>query len=259
MSIALWSAGVPDISWLSKILGGDHSSTVVDIDKPSRPLMPLSPVLPQAPPEKSNRLRLLAASPGRNAREGTAQISIGPSGALTYAAGALLANNAVLQEIYTDHVLLERGGSSTRLYIEGAAADPKTKRQMAVDEELLMADAVPSVPRPAESPETYSDLMRAAPKYADGQVVGYEVYPGTDNRSFARLNLRPGDILMAVDGVPLTDVDGLHRALQSIAAGTSVTANVLRGSEQLTMALDGGTLLAAKQTVATREPYLEGF
>jgi hypothetical protein len=51
-------------------------------------------------------LVLVATSPGRTPRDGTASLGTDPRNPQTYAAGASLVNGAVLAEIHADHVVL---------------------------------------------------------------------------------------------------------------------------------------------------------
>jgi len=52
----------------------------------------------------------------------------------------------------------------------------------------------------------------------------------------ARAGLRPGDIIVALDGVTIARADDLVRALTGDKIGRSVAFDVLRGTERLTMA-----------------------
>nr|WP_294507926.1 trypsin-like peptidase domain-containing protein [uncultured Rhodopila sp.] len=47
--------------------------------------------------------------------------------------------------------------------------------------------------------------------------------------------LQAGDVLLAFDGIPLTGVDDLHRALTAERAGASVPLDLLRRTEKLTL------------------------
>ncbi len=51
-----------------------------------------------------------------------------------------------------------------------------------------------------------------------------------------RAGLRPGDIIVALDGVTIAGADDLVRALTGDKIGRSVDFAVLRGTERLTIA-----------------------
>jgi S1-C subfamily serine protease len=50
-----------------------------------------------------------------------------------------------------------------------------------------------------------------------------------------RAGLEPGDVLLSFDGIPLTGVDDLHRALTAERAGVKVALQVLRRTELMTI------------------------
>ena len=87
-------------------------------------------------------LILVRTHRGRNSREGFAEIGVRARSPQTYTAGALLANGARLTEIYDHYVVLERGGRSARLYVQGEA-QPDGKRAR----ELLTVGGTPVVRR----------------------------------------------------------------------------------------------------------------
>ena len=65
------------------------------------------------------RLHLVATRLGPNNREGFADIGVDVRTPQTYRAGAILANGARIDEIYSNYVILTREGREERLYVEG--------------------------------------------------------------------------------------------------------------------------------------------
>ena len=53
----------------------------------------------------------------------------------------------------------------------------------------------------------------------------------------ARAGLRPGDVIVGLDGAPITGADDLVRALSGDKIGRTIALDVLRGIEQLTLSL----------------------
>src|SRR6201987_1418067 len=74
---------------------------------------------------------------------------------------------------------------------------------------------------------------RAAGLEQDGAVMVSTVEPDS---AAARAGLRPGDIIVALDGVTIAGADDLVRALSGDKIGRSVAFDVLRGTERLTVA-----------------------
>jgi general secretion pathway protein C len=199
-------------------------------------------------------LHVVSTTPGRNVHEGTAQLGVDPSNPETYAAGAWLENGATLREIHSDHVVLERDGLSTELYVEGVAVGPNVKKIPKVNEALASLDTMPSTatsPR-RPPPPTYTDIVRAAPRFETDLIVGFDLYPGTDRSQFSRLGLQSGDLLVSIDGVPMNSTDALHAALQSMRDGQAVTAVVLREGQSVGVALEPPS--AAHQQALAGDP-----
>jgi hypothetical protein len=210
-----------------------------------------------APAMKGNngppQLVLLATSPGQNFHEGTARVGTSAKDSVTYAAGALLLNGALLSEIYSDHVMLERDGRTVPLYVVGSAAGTSTSR----DEILAVArQSVPSAPQPAIEPArstpAITDYIRPNPVYEEGRLKGFELYAGVNSAAFSQLGLAAGDVVVAVDGVPVTDPSRVIDSFQQVMAGSALTITVDRHGKMQEVSLDGA-VIAAGQASAVRE------
>jgi hypothetical protein len=242
--LAGWGAGVFD-QW--RLWFGEKPDTPIA----ARPASgtPQPPSAPQASEPVGladdgavGTLRLISTQPGRNAREGTAQLATGGANPLTYIAGALLANGASLLEVYADHVILKRNDLTTELYVDGIARNPRAGKAQPAREELITVAKSEIQPVKIFGPETYADVLRVAPRFTDGKISGFEVYAGTNSGMLNRLNLQSGDVVLEIDGRVLTSVEQLHSSLKQVRNGASVMATVQRGSEQLVVSMDGAML-----------------
>jgi S1-C subfamily serine protease len=76
-------------------------------------------------------------------------------------------------------------------------------------------------------------------RHAAGLAQDRAVMAGTVETDSAggRAGLRPGDIIVALDGVPIAGADDLVRALTGDKIGRQVALEVLRGTERLTLTL----------------------
>lgn len=246
--LALWSAGLPPSEWLAAAGNwwAEEESPHSGVQSPaSAPATPSSASVESGastqPSAHVRRLRLFATAPGRNAREGTAQIGA-DAVPQTIAAGGMLENGSILKEVHADHVLLERDGEQTELYVDGVARNPAVAAKKPNNDSLLtLEQSAQTVPTPPQPP-TYTDMVRAAPHYDESVIVGFDVYPGTDRSAFAQLGLQPGDLLMSVDGVMLSSVAALDTVLKDLKEGRAVTAAIRRGGDEITLAMERVTV-----------------
>lgn len=77
-----------------------------------------------------------------------------------------------------------------------------------------------------------------APHSEGGQLQGFRLQPGSDTSLFSHFGLQPGDLLVAVDGVSVTDTPammGLHGRLQS---ASSLEVDLIRNNESLRIRLE---------------------
>jgi S1-C subfamily serine protease len=79
-------------------------------------------------------------------------------------------------------------------------------------------------------------LPRRVVRYFDLPVSSGVFVAGIEEKSPARAaGLRDGDILLALDGLPLTGVEDLQRLLTDAQPGRPIAIGVLRGTERLTL------------------------
>jgi S1-C subfamily serine protease len=77
-------------------------------------------------------------------------------------------------------------------------------------------------------------LRHAASLKQESAVMAATVESGS---AADRAGLRPGDLLLALDGIAITGADDLIRALTGEKIGKTVALDVLRGTERLTLSL----------------------
>jgi len=163
---------------------------------------------------------------------------LGPSIAATkvYAVGDNIAGGARLHAVYSDHVLLDRGGVIEALalprQLAGSAPPPSvyaapTQAPMQRMRELVSRD-----------PGIIGDIMRPEPVFAGGKQQGFRVYPGRDREAFVRLGLRPGDLVTAIDGTPLDDPARGEQILSTLGSSSEAHVTVLRNGQQQDLTLD---------------------
>jgi PDZ domain len=179
---------------------------------------------------------------GRNSREGYADIGVNALLPQTYKAGAILANGARLEEIYSDYVVLAREAFRTRLYVLAHALPAGD--QPLVASLLTVGGATPVPPAVADSRDTLTEVVRIAPLFDGDHVRALELYPSTHSTLFERLGLEPGDQVIAIDGAALKDSKEAIEELRRLTAGASLNVTIKRGGRQQTLSLDGSLLVS---------------
>ena len=71
---------------------------------------------------------------------------------------------------------------------------------------------------------------RLARRYDISQKTGVEVMEVVAGKPAAKAGLKPGDILISLDGQPAPSVDEVHRMLDASSIGRAMKAQVLRGA-----------------------------
>ena len=187
-------------------------------------------------------LILTATRLGRNSREGYADIGVNTLSPQTYRAGAILANGARLEEIYSDYVVLAREALRTRLYLLGHAPPPGA--QSSVAPLLTVGGTAPVPPAVADSRDTLTEFVRIAPLFDGDHVRALELYPSAHSSLFERLGLEPGDQVIAIDGAALKDSREAIEELRRLTAGASVNVTIERDGRHQTLSLDGSLLIS---------------
>lgn len=171
-------------------------------------------------------LRGIAAS---GSREYARALIAGPDAKeKVYAIGAEVPGGALVHEIHADRVLLNRRGTleTLRLPKFGGGDGPAPP----IEAQPVGAVAIDNLRNQAATDELV-EIVRPQAVMVDGQLRGFRVYPGRDRQRFARLGLRAGDLVTAVNGSPLTDMAQSLEALRVLAGDGEVSLTVERGDE----------------------------
>ena len=264
MIAALWSAGLPPNSWFHAAhewMMASHSETtrqraisvshpIANPDVSTSTISSSESVLHDGTDLTASSvplsLYLLSTSPGRNLRDGTAQIGTSTTDPRTYAAGALLANGATLDEIHNDFVILKRGERTAKLSIFKLADNAALK----ADNDLLrVGGSLETRPLPAATTyrEVLTEYMRPSPIY-DGQTLrGYQVYPGQKASIFLQMGLQAGDVITAINDVRFVDPAQSMELFRQLADGVAVTATIERKDKSERITLDGALIVGDQE------------
>ena len=159
-----------------------------------------------------------------------------------YAVGATVPGGAVIRAIFPDRVMLDRGGQIEALRL------PKTDTGgalTAATQPTFQNSGAPPLPQNlgelrqaiSQNPQRLMDVIRAMPVQQGGKLTGYRIYPAGNTPVFGELGLHPGDVVTAVNGIPLTDPAQSMRILSSIKTSEQISITLLRNGQQQTQVL----------------------
>jgi membrane-associated protease RseP (regulator of RpoE activity) len=241
--VIIWQTGIMSKGWWEWFPAPKPTVVAKAPARPPSKVSGIARLIPKGNDSSSSpvplQLVLVRVQPGRTVQEGLAQMGVVRETPQTYQAGALLENGARLAEIHTDYVLLQKEGRSARLYLENAA----TARKVG-DTTILMVGG----PK-AASPPTKITTREILTDY----MIGYQVYPGAISGPYYQMGLQPGDVIVEIDGTPLTDPASAWGMFRQLADGNVLSAVVKRrnGIEQLSL---DGTMIARAEEAKAQQP-----
>ena len=244
-ALVLWVSGFEPLAWWQ---AHEQAATANAVPPRAAPSGPISIVQPTPLGTDSSvskiplALQLTATRPGRNNREGYADIGVNVLSPQTYRAGALLANGARLEEIYADSVVLVRDNLKTRLYVQGHA--PPAGGPPPAASLVTVGGRAPARAAAANSSDTLSEVMRVAPVFEGDRLRALELNPSAHSDIFTRLGLKPGDRVTAIDGVALKSTEEAIAELRRLSEGASMNLTIERGGETQVLSLDGSWIRA---------------
>ena len=147
------------------------------------------------------------------------------------------ADGATLHSVYSDRVLLDRGGRLETL---------RLPKELTTSTSSLAAAPLPQAGLPSGSlRETISanaarltDIIQIAPHVQEGQVVGFRVRPGRDRASFERLGLLTNDVVTDINGIKLDDQSQGLQVFASLGETTQANVTVLRDGVPQVIVID---------------------
>ncbi len=153
----------------------------------------------------------------------------------TYGVGETLGKDgARLARILDNGVLLDRGGAYELLCCVTASGKPEQTPAKPVLLDLRRDPAVTQVARAYHSRLYMNPLSlmgRVKIVHNSAQPGRYRLYPGTDERAFVLFGLRPGDELLAVNGIAVASANAVPVLYERLAGASHVAATLRRAND----------------------------
>ncbi|MGD8568462.1 MAG: type II secretion system protein GspC [Gammaproteobacteria bacterium] len=212
------------------------------------------PVKPKVVPETKLNLKLRGVFASPDKKQARAIIADARGEEDSYRIGGEVPGGAILTEIHSDRVILERNGRLETLKLpvdeqEGGASNsriggrstaPPPRR--AVNRNINrgnIARLSSSTPDNSQllgkyrdallnDPNSMMGLVNVRPYQKDGRLVGYRIRPGRDRALLRRFGLRSGDIITSVNGVPMNNPVKALEVLRDLSSATQLTVDIQR-------------------------------
>ncbi len=168
-----------------------------------------------------------------------------------YNVGDTLPGGAVLKEVYPNRIVLQRRGRLETLHMPkepvSGPLSRETRSPAARDSGPRARPAAGAGPRPSlreyrdmvlQDPQQFADKVRLRPRMQGGRMQGYEVRPGRDAQFLSQFGLEPGDVVTAVNGIPLDSPARGLSVLRDLARAPQVQLEVVRNGVPQIIELD---------------------
>jgi general secretion pathway protein C len=196
---------------------------------------------PANAPQSTANLVLAGTIATQDPKRGVAIISDGgPS--KVYSVGDNV-SGASLHSVYLDRVILDRGGALETLLLPrlqgpGMRGPPVTRRSGADPHTVAAVDNIRRLVQ--QDPGLLDQVMRTVPSFdnAAGKLRGFRAYPGRNRQIFAKLGLKPGDLVTAINGTVLDDPQHSQDVFNTIQTSDHVTVTIERGGQKQDITLN---------------------
>src|SRR6187399_2548273 len=192
-------------------------------------------------PPSSMPLVLAGVLATEDPKEGMAIIGESAQAAKVVAVGQQVPGGAQLHSVYSDRAIIDRAGVLESVYLPrrtasiGPAAMPPPAPPVGGNNEAML-DRMRKLVN--DDPGVIGQIMRPQPVFAGGKMRGFRVYPGANRQAFARMGLRAGDLVTAINGTPLDDKDRAQEIFATLNSSTDARVTVTRNGRQQELVLN---------------------
>jgi general secretion pathway protein C len=182
-------------------------------------------------------LNLSIVFAGKDEKLGWATLGTGPTDIRAYKVGDPLPGGATLHAVYEDRVLVDRGGT-----IEAVLLPKRLGQPMAGPMPPTVANPAASVARVQQvmqnNPGLINQVIQRQAVFENGRLRGMRVNPGPNSQAFAKLGLRPQDVITSINGTALDDQARSNEIFNTLSTSAVARVSVLRNGREQELTLN---------------------
>jgi general secretion pathway protein C len=169
--------------------------------------------------------------------------------------GQQVPGGALLHSVYVDRAVIDRAGVLESVLLPrrsgGAMPTPMAAPPLpaAADNNEAMIERMRKLVN--DDPGVITQIMRPQPVFAGGEMKGFRVYPGANRQAFARMGLRAGDTVTAINGTPLNDKDRAQEIFGTLASSTDARITITRNGRQQDLVLNIAQITAEAERLGS--------
>lgn len=196
----------------------------------------------QLAPETQLNLTLHGVRRGSSPEQGAAIIQAPGTGQRFVRTGNEIIDGVTLDEVYADYVIINRRGISESLYLreerrEGASSGSVVAPSGAPGNTSIRSAVRGGTSRNIAERIDVGGLFQVEPRYDGANIVGYRFADG-NAALLQSVGLRLGDIVTAVDGEDVTDVEAIETVFEALEDNERVNISIVRAGIPLNLELE---------------------
>ena len=175
-------------------------------------------------------LKLFGIRSDQASGRGSAIIATPDGRQQSYAVGEEILPGVTLDAVAFDNVTILRGGTREQIFLD--QSQPATTLSPISDNA-----SPPSVGTPVAAPPLPAAAadLQFTPRMKEGTVTGFIVDPTGVGQAFRSFGFQPGDVVLAVNGVPASNANPETIRAALAQSGGQVTAEIERNGNRMTL------------------------
>jgi general secretion pathway protein C len=203
-------------------------------------------------PPSSMPLVLAGVLATADPNQGMAIIGENAAAAKVVAVGQQVPGGATLHSVYSDRAIIDRAGALESVFLPRRSSGtlaPAPPPVAAAEGNEAMVDRMRKLVN--DDPNLIGQVMRPQPVFAAGKMKGFRVYPGSNRQAFARMGLRAGDMVTAINGTPLDDKDRAQEIFGTLSSSTDARVTIVRAGRQQDLVLNIAQITAEAEQLGS--------